>query len=282
MSAQNFRRLYLGHLGNLLARILDQLFGVHIDLKACALANALPKLLESRVGSHILAELNLNLLGLVANLQLLSLLEDNALHLGLNVFQTLGNRDTTLLGRLLELGCNLALIIDEPLVLKRVKDGLRLLEAQELLSSVLAFHHDIRERLSGENAKLVAILFKLRLQAIGKRIIALVCDDGQHVHAFVVAALTILIYAQTKTATDFLALSQLVLGLHQRADLEHVRVIPALLKGGVAPDKLNTFLCTRLVVITISGKGEQRLFVPHNGLESRNISSRGRRIGRIL
>lgn len=50
----------------------------------------------------------------------------------------------------------------------------------------------------------------------------------------------------------------------------------------MAPDKLDAFLCACLVFITISGKGEQRLFVPHNGLECRDVSSRGRRIGRIL
>ena len=46
-------------------------------------------------------------------------------------------------------------------------------------------------------------------------------------------ALTVLIDAKTQTAPDFLPLANLAAALFQRANLEHVRVIPAFAQSGV-------------------------------------------------
>lgn len=61
--------------------MLDELAGVDLDLEARALADAVPQGLERRVERDVLLQLDGDLLGLVADLDPLGLVDDDCLDL---------------------------------------------------------------------------------------------------------------------------------------------------------------------------------------------------------
>ena len=80
----------------------------------------------------------------------------------------------------------------------------------------------------------------IMLQVARKRFIALARDDGEEVHLLygalqprLVHALAVLIDAEAHAAANFLPFARLAAALLQRADLEDVRIVPALFQRGV-------------------------------------------------
>ena len=91
------------------------------------------------------------------------------------------------------------------------------------------------------------------LEVLGKLLIALGGDDRQRVHVESAQALALLVHAEPQAAPDGLA--ALALGAHfaQGANLEDVRVVPALLERRVGEDELQRRL-----------EAQQLLLLPHD------------------
>ena len=247
--------------------MLDELAGVDLDLEARALADAVPQGLERRVERDVLLQLDRDLLGLVTDLDPLGLVDDDRLDLLLGRLELGGELDLALLGGRLQLGRHRALAVDHAGRDEVVVDLLGLLVAQALLDAIIALDRDLREALRSDDAELEVLSLKLLLQAVGEVVVALVRDDGEHVRLWVVQALAILVHAQAQTAADLLALGQVVLCLDERADLEHVGVVPALLERGVAEDERDV-----LVRILAVWEGDERLLLLHDEFEGPGVA----------
>ena len=222
--------------------------------------------MERRFERDVLLQLDRDLLGLVADLDPLGFADDDRLDLSLGGFELGGELDLALLGGRLQLGRNRALVVDHAGRDEVVEDLLGLLVAKALLGALEGLDRDLREARRGDFAKLEALILELLLQAVGEIVVAFIGDDGEHVRLWVVQALAILVHAQAQTATDFLALGQVVLCLDERADLEHVGVVPALLERGVAEDERDV-----LVRILAVWEGDERLLLLHDELEGPGI-----------
>ena len=246
--------------------MFDELAGVDLDLEARALADAVPQGLERRVERDVLLQLDRDLLGLVTDLDPLGLVDDDRLDLLLGRLELGGELDLALLGGRLQLGRHRALVVDHAGRDEVVVDLLGLLVAQALLDAIIALDRDLREALRSDDAELEVLSLKLLLQAVGEVVVALVRDDGEHVRLWVVQALAILVHAQAQTAADLLALGQVVLCLDERADLEHVGVVPALLERGVAEDERDV-----LVRVLAVREGDERLLLLHDELEGPGV-----------
>jgi hypothetical protein len=72
------------------------------------------------------------------------------------------------------------------------------------------------------------ILLDLLLQVLGELLVALGGDHGQRVDLEAAHPLAVLVHAQPQAAADGLPALALGLDVAQGADLEHVRVVPAL------------------------------------------------------
>ncbi len=193
-------------------------------------------------------------------------MDDDRLDLLLGRLELGGELDLALLGGRLQLGRHRALVVDHAGRDEVVVDLLGLLVAQALLDAIIALDRDLREALRSDDAELEVLSLKLLLQAVGEVVVALVRDDGEHVRLWVVQALAILVHAQAQTAADLLALGQVVLCLDERADLEHVGVVPALLERGVAEDERDV-----LVRVLAVREGDERLLLLHDELEGPGV-----------
>ena len=95
------------------------------------------------------------------------------------------------------------------------------------------------------------------LQCISKLCKALVCHYMQNIDILVLNPLSILIDAQAQTASDLLSAGKGGFLIDQRADLEHIGVIPAFFERRMREDKpQRTF------------KAEQPFLIAHNGVIS--------------
>ena len=72
------------------------------------------------------------------------------------------------------------------------------------------------------------VLLDLLLQVLGELLVALGGDHGQRVDLEAAQALAVLVHAQAQAAADGLAALALGADVAQRANLEDVRVVPAL------------------------------------------------------
>ena len=84
----------------------------------------------------------------------------------------------------------------------------------------------------------------IRLQVCNKVLIALTCNDCQHIdimHRIAaglgIHAIALLVDTQTKTAANFLPLGGLAIRMLQSTNLEHIGVVPAFTKGRVREDE---------------------------------------------
>ena len=100
----------------------------------------------------------------------------------------------------------------------------------------------------------------VRLQVRHKGLVAFAGDHRQRVDfvnavaaALDVHAGAVLIDAEPQPATDFLPLRRIAVGMLQRADLEHVRIVPPFAQGGVGEDEPRRLL-----------KGQQPFLVLQN------------------
>ena len=110
-------------------------------------------------------------------------------------------------------------------------------------------------------------VFGLFLQSINERTVVLVGDDGQFVgvmygiaQAFLVHAVAVIINADSQTATDFLPFGGAGIGVTQRADLEHIGIVPTFAQGRMGEDE-----SCRLI------ETQQAFFVLQNQVVSRDV-----------
>ena len=89
------------------------------------------------------------------------------------------------------------------------------------------------------------IVLDLLLEVLGELLVAFGGDDGQRVDVEAAQALALLVDAETQAAADGLAALALGAHLAQGANLEDVRVVPALAQGGVGEDELQRRLEAR-------------------------------------
>ena len=95
----------------------------------------------------------------------------------------------------------------------------------------------------------VQFLLDIALQVCHKVLVAFAGNDRKQIdvmHSVATAlhihTIAILVYAQTQTTANFLTLGGLAIGMFQRANLKHIRVIPAFPKGRVGEDEPGRFL----------------------------------------
>ena len=101
------------------------------------------------------------------------------------------------------------------------------------------------EQICIDNARAIRDGFRdFMLQALGKTLVALAGNNGQHVDILYlvpqqvgVHAFASLVDAEAQAAAHFLALAHLAAALLQGADLEHIGVVPTFPQGGVGEDK---------------------------------------------
>ena len=158
--------------------MLDEFFGIDLHLEARALADAVPQGLERRVERDVLLQLDGDLLGLVANLDPLGLVDDDRLDLLLGRLELGGKLHLALLGGRLQLGRHRALAVDHADRDEVVEDLLGLLVAQALLDALGGLDRDLREALRGDDAEPEVLGLELLLKAVGEVVVALVRDDG--------------------------------------------------------------------------------------------------------
>ena len=264
--ARHLGRAHGEHAVDRLDGAFDELAGVDLDLEARALTDAVPQGLERRVERDVFLQLDRDLLGLVTDLDPLGLVDNDRLDLLLRRLELGGELHLALLGRRLQLGRYRALAVDHAGRDEMVEDLLGLLVAQALLDALGTLDRDLREAFRGDDAELEVLRLELLLQAVGELVVALVRDDGEHVRLGIVQALAVLVHAQAQTAADLLALGQIVLCLNERADLEHVGVVPALLERGVAENERDV-----LVRILAVREGDESLLFLHDELEGPGV-----------
>ena len=82
------------------------------------------------------------------------------------------------------------------------------------------------------------VVLDLLLEVLGELLVAFGGDDRERVDVEAAQAFALLVHAQTQAAAD--GLPALALGAHlaEGANLEDVRVVPALAQGGVGEDEL--------------------------------------------
>ena len=101
-------------------------------------------------------------------------------------------------------------------------------------------------------------------------IVGFVGDDGERVHVGVVVALSLLVHAEAKAASDLLALGHSVRGVDERAYLEDVGVVPALFQGRVAEDEGDV-----LHVVFVIWEADEALFGLHDRFEGGGVGVGG-------
>ena len=114
----------------------------------------------------------------------------------------------------------------------------------------------------------------LRLQAFGKRVVALTGNDSEDVDVMHVVTkdigihpLATLVDTQAQATPDLLALADIVAALLQGADLEHIWVVPPLPQSGMGKDEPHRG-SNRVTI-------QQQLLVLHNQLVSAHIVGGG-------
>ena len=91
----------------------------------------------------------------------------------------------------------------------------------------------------------------LLLEVLGELLVALGGDDGERVDLEAAQALALLVDAETQAAADGLAALALGAHLAQGANLEDVRVVPALAQGGVGEDELQRRLEAQQLLLVL-------------------------------
>ena len=159
---------------------------------------------------------------------------------------------------LAELGGRLIVVVDEVALVKSLVNALRLLLGK---GNRLAVEHDVAPAEQVHLHLLRALaqaLAYIGLQIPHERLVALRRDHGEQVHAVHlvwsqqsgVLTVAVLVDGKAYAAADFLALARLGARFLESADLEDVRVVPALAQRRVAEDEAH-----RLI------EGEQALLV---------------------
>ena len=140
-----------------------------------------------------------------------------------------------------------AFAINIPVDNQVIMDRLRKLTVHNLFAAACTREHLAFEEVCGDRNRTIRDrIRKLGLQAFGKAVVALAGNDGQHIDCMDIVsqhigvhAPAVLIDAKAQAASHFLPFTDFAAALLQRADLEHVRVIPAFPQGGVRKDKAN-------------------------------------------
>src|SRR5438477_7858467 len=97
------------------------------------------------------------------------------------------------------------------------------------------------------------VVFDLLLQVLGKLLVALGGNYREGVDVEAAQPRALLVHAQAQAAPDSLPPLLLAAHLTQGANLEHIRVVPALAQGGVGEDELE-----------LSVEAQQLLLVAHD------------------
>ena len=94
-------------------------------------------------------------------------------------------------------------------------------------------------------------LLDLLLEVLGELLVAFGGDDGERVDVEAPEAFALLVHAETQAAPD--RLPALALGAHlaDGANLEDVRVVPALAQGGVGEDELQLRLEAQQLLLVL-------------------------------
>ena len=122
--------------------------------------------------------------------------------------------------------------VDVALCLQVFPQFLGLLDAERRAGAILVSHRHGRKLVRLDDAEADAgVVLDLLLQVLGELLVALRRDDGERVDLEAAQALAFLIDAEAQTPTDGLPPLALGLNVAQRADLEDVGVVPALLAG---------------------------------------------------
>ena len=125
------------------------------------------------------------------------------------------------------------------------------------------------EKMGGDNDWSVGTGFShLRLQFLGEIIIALAGYHREDVgikHMVTqyirILAFTLLVHAKAHSSSHFLALLGLIVRVLQGADLEHVRVVPTFLQGGVREDEADWLAERKQTLLILHNQVEGTLFV---------------------
>ena len=126
-----------------------------------------------------------------------------------------------------------AVLVDVAAFLHRRVDGFRFRDAERLRRAVLLRHGNRREIMRFEHAEADAVFLVFLLQPVGKFVVAFVRHDGERIDLEAVMADAVLVDAEAQAAADLLPLLHGARRLVQRADLEDVRIVPALAKRRV-------------------------------------------------
>lgn len=129
------------------------------------------------------------------------------------------------------------MLVDVAALLHRGVNGFRLRDTKRLDASVLVRDRNRREILRLEHAEAHAVFLIFLLQTVSKFFIAFVRHDGQRIDLETVAADTVLIDAEAQATPDLLPLLHGARRLIQRANLEDVRIVPALAQRRVGEDE---------------------------------------------
>src|ERR1017187_103094 len=116
---------------------------------------------------------------------------------------------------------------------------LRLIEAKRCGLAVGARDADPGELVRLHDAETNArFILNLLLEFLGKLLVTFGSDDGQRVDLETTQPAAILVHAEAQTASDGLAAFTLAPDNAESADLEHIRVVPAIFQRGVREDNL--------------------------------------------
>lgn len=76
-----------------------------------------------------------------------------------------------------------------------------------------------------------------------------------------ILAFTLLIHAKAHSSSHFLAFLGLIIRVLQGADLEHVRIVPTFLQGGVRKDEADWLVQRKQTLLILHNQVEGTLFV---------------------
>ena len=153
----------------------------------------------------------------------------------------------------LVLGGQLAVAVDEPVHGQHVHDVTRLVLAERHVSQARILRTELvgrnaclgEERIVDDDWPLSQVGLDVPLQAFGEPLVAFRRDHGQQVHIkefriaeqVAVLAHALAVHAQAQSAANLLSFADFVVRMLQRADLEHVGIVPSLAQRGMAEDE---------------------------------------------
>ena len=128
----------------------------------------------------------------------------------------------------------------------------RFLESEDCRFSSRAGDWNLRELMRLDDAEAdPGILFNLVLQVLGEVLVALPGDDGERIDFEAAQALTVLIDAKTKAASDRLPPFSLGPDVPQCADLEDIGIVPPLAQCGMREDELERLIETQQLLLVL-------------------------------